>query len=145
MRASSLALLAYLALPGAAAAAGATDADVLKRFGMLGRLAVDCTAPYSETNPYLIYDVSQKGRVTRILKSPTLDAALPLRNVRMLTSDLVQFQESGRASELTISIIKIDGKFRNWTSTQADGVALITDGRFTDSGKPTAAFTFCGN
>ncbi len=145
MRSFSVALLVCLALLGIAPAAVAADADMLKRFGMLGRLAVDCTAPYSQSNPYLIYDVSPSGTVTRILKTPTLDAVLPLGNVRILTPDLLQFEERGRPSKLTITIVKVDGKFRNWNSIQADGVALIVDGKFSDSGKPTATFTLCGS
>ncbi len=144
MRSFSLALLVLL---GTAPAAVAADADVLRRFGMLGRLAVDCAAPYSQSNPHQIYAVSPKGNVTRTLKmdSPKRDATLSLRNIRMLTPDLLQFEETGRASALTITIVKIDGKFRNWDSTQANGTILIADGKFYDSGKPTVAFTFCGN
>ena len=144
MRSMGLAMLAYLALLGSAPA-GPSDADVVKRFGMLGKLAVDCTVPYSESNPYQIYDVSPKGTLTRILKSPTLGAALPLRKVRLLSQDQLQFEETGRRSVLTVTIVKIEGKFRNWNSIQADGTVLIADGRFSDSGRPTITFTFCGN
>ena len=147
MRSFSLALLAYLTLLGIAPAAVASDADVLKRFGMLGRVAVDCAAPYSQSNPYQFYEISPKGKVTRTLRTgnPKIDATLSLRNVRMLATDLLQFEETGRASVLTVSIVKIDGKFRNWNSTQANGTVLIADGKFSDSGNPTVAFRFCGN
>jgi hypothetical protein len=144
VRSFGLALLMYLALPSLAPAAR-SDADAVKRFGMLGRLAVDCAVPYSESNPYQIYDVSPKGSVTRILKTPTLDATLPLRKVRILGSDQLQFEETGRKSVLTVTIVKIEGKFRNWNSIQADGTVLIADGKFSDSGRPTIAFNFCGN
>jgi hypothetical protein len=147
MRSFSCGLAINLALAGLAPATAASDADALRRFGMLGRLAVDCSAPHSQSNPHQVYAVSPSGAVTRSMRmdNPALDATLPLRNVRMLTSDLLQFEELGRASTLTVSIIKIDGRFRNWNSTQANGVALIVDGKFTDSGRPTTAFTFCGN
>ncbi len=114
---------------------------------MLGRIAVDCAAPHSRSNPHQIYAVSSSGNVTRTLKmdNPKLDATLSLRNVRMLTPDLLQFEETGRASALTISIVNIDGRFRNWHSAQADGTVLIANGKFAGSGKPTVAFKFCGN
>jgi hypothetical protein len=78
------------------------------------------------------------------MDSAARPATLSLRNVRMLATDLLRFEETGRASELTVTIVKVDGKFRNWESTQANGTVLIADGRFSDSGKPTIAFTFCG-
>src|ERR1044071_9009595 len=55
--------LAFAAVPETA-----SDADVLKRFGILGTLAVDCDAPYAETNPHLVYAVDEKGHATRTLK-----------------------------------------------------------------------------
>lgn len=110
MRSFSLALLVCLAPLGFAPAAVASDADVLRRFGLLGRIAVDCSAPQSQRNPHQIYAVAPSGNVTRTLKmdNPNLDATLSLRNVRMLTPDLLQFEETGRTSDLTIlSLIHI--------------------------------------
>jgi len=52
MRSFSLALLAMSALLGSQAAV-AGDVDVLRQFGMLGRIAVDCNAPHSQSNPHL--------------------------------------------------------------------------------------------
>jgi len=54
MRTCNLVLLALFMLLGGAPAATASDADVLRQFGMLGRIAVDCNAPHSQTNPHLI-------------------------------------------------------------------------------------------
>ena len=146
MRTFGLALSVCLTLIGVAPAAVAADADVLQGFGMLGRIAVDCGAPYSPSNPHQIYAISPMGGVTRTLKiDDNFNAALPLRNLRMLTPDLLQFEEIGRALPLTVSIVKIDGKFRNWQSTQANGITLIADGKFADRGKSTITFKFCGN
>jgi hypothetical protein len=146
MRWLGLALSTYLAWLGVGTAA-ASDVEALRRFGLLGRVAVDCTQPYSQSNPYQIYAVSPRGAVTRTLRTgnPQYDATLSVRNVRMLTPDLLQFQESGRTHELIVTIVKLDGAFRNWNSTLANGSALIADGRFTDSGRPTVAFRSCGD
>ena len=145
MRPVSLALVALSALFGIAPAA-ASDADVLRKFGMLGRLAVDCTAPHSTKNPHLIYAVSPQGQLTRTLRmTPDLDGTFPMRNVRMLGPDLMQHDETGRQSELTITVAKIAGKFRSWRSVRADGTVLIADGKFPSSGSPTIAFEKCRN
>jgi len=138
-------LVALLTLLGAAPA-NAADADVLKQFGMLGRLAIDCTAPYSSQNPHLIYAVSPQGKLTRTLRmTPDLDGTFPMRNVRLLTPDLMQHEETGRQSELTITVKKIGGKFRSWHSMRANGTVLIADGKFSSSGSPTLAFERCRN
>jgi hypothetical protein len=62
MRYFSLALFGFFAVSSIAptAVAADADADVLRRFGMLGRLAIDCAAPYSQSNPHQIYAVSPR-------------------------------------------------------------------------------------
>ena len=144
MRSVGLALLSLLGLP--INPATASDADVLRQFGMLGRIAVDCNAPHSQSNPHLIYAVSPQGQLTRTLKmTPDLDGTFPMRNVRLLRPDLLQYEETGRQSELTITFTKTAGKFRSWHSIRADGTVLIADGKFKSSGSPTPAFVACPN
>ena len=140
-------LLVFLTLPGIAPADAASDRDILKQFGMLGKLAIDCTAPYSRSNPHVIYSVSPQGNVTRILKMDRedLDGTFPMRNLRLLAPDRLQFEETGRQSELTITIARIAGNFRSWHSIRADGTVLIKDGKFLSSGSPTLAFEACRN
>jgi len=141
MRQVSLVLLALLTLLGIAPAGAASDRDALKKFGMLGTTAVDCAAPPSNSNPYVIFAVSPQGNATRTvkMKDPGLDGTLAIRNLRLLAPDTLQFNETGRQSELTVTL----GKIRSWRSVRADGTVLITDGKFPNTGKPTIAFTFC--
>jgi hypothetical protein len=58
---------------------------------------------------------------------------------------MLQHDETGRQSELTITVLKIDGKFRSWRSVRADGTVLIADGKFPSSGAPTIVFEKCRN
>ncbi len=144
MRSVGLALLALLGLP--IGPATASDADVLRQFGMLGRIAVDCKAPHSQVNPHLIYAVSPQGQLMRTLKMiPDLDGSFPMRNVRIIAPDMLQHDETGRQSELTITVVKIGGKFRSWRSVRADGTVLIADGKFPSTGAPTIVFEKCRN
>ncbi len=141
----ALALAALTTLLGSPAAV-AGDVDVLRQFGMLGRIAVDCNAPHSQSNPHLIYGVSPQGQLTRTLRmTPELDGSFPMRNVHMLGPDLLQHDETGRQSELTITVAKIGGKFRSWRSVRANGEVLIADGKFPASGNPTISFEKCRN
>jgi hypothetical protein len=150
MRWIGIACLAHLGLLGTVQASAASDADVVRRFGLLGRMAVDCSAPYGQSNPHVIFAVSADGKVTRTLRmTPDLDATLTVRNVRMAGPNVLQYDETGRQSEMALSIIKqSDGKFRSWrwvrTSGPDKGQVLIEDGKFTKGGSDTLAFTFCG-
>ena len=146
MRSFRFTLLALLVLLGIVPADAASDRDVLKQFGMLGRFAVDCAAPASSSNPHTTFAVSPQSKVTYTLKmTPDLDGTFPMRNLRLLAPDRLQYEQTGRQSELTITVARIAGKFRSWSSVRADGTVLIVDGKFPKTGSPTIAFTFCGN
>ena len=128
--------------------ARASDADVIRKFGILGRQALNCSAPYSADNPHMIYAVSTQGQITRALQmKPDLDGTFAMRNLRMAGPDLMQYEETGRSSDLTISVAKVAGKFRAWRSVRSTGPekgkVLIADGKFVNSGKPTPDFELC--
>lgn len=146
MRPFGLTVVVLLTLLGIAPANAAPDGDVLKRFGLFGRLAVDCAAPASRSNPHLIYAISPEGNVTRTLRmDPSLDGTFPMRKVRLLAQNRLQHDETGRQSELTVTVAKIAGKFRPWRSVRADGTVLIANGKLVSNGTPTVAFTACRN
>ena len=116
MRYAGVACLLLLTLFGSVPfAPRIPDGDIIRQFGILGRQALNCSAPYSKENPHMIYAVSAQGKVTRALKmSPDLDGLFAMRNLRMAGPDLMQYDETGRTSDLTISIAKMGGKFRAW-------------------------------
>ncbi len=150
MRYVSTAQLVLLTLLCSIPIARASDGDVVRQFGLLGRKAFDCSAPFSKDNPHLIYVVTAQGKVTRTLKmSPDIDGTFTMRNLRMAGPDLLQYDETGRQSDLTISVAKMGGKFRAWRSVRSSGpnkgAVLIADGKFADGGKPTPAFASCAN
>jgi hypothetical protein len=150
MRYFSVAHLLFLTLFCNIPIARASDADVIRKFGILGRQALNCAAPYSTDNPHMIYAVSAQGQITRTLQmKPDLDGTFAMRNLRMAGPELMQYDETARASELTISVARIGGKFRAWRSVRSSGPdkgkVLIADGKFTSSGNPTPAFERCKN
>ena len=58
--------------------------------------------------------------------TPELDGTFPVRNLRMLGPETMQFDETGRQSELiTVTVARINGKFRSWHSVRANGTVLI--------------------
>lgn len=148
MRVFYFALIASFAVLGAAPAF-ASDADVLKQFGILGTLAVNCGEPVSQENPYLVFAVDAAGQATRTLRTggTAIDATLKMRNLRLVRDDLLEYDETGRSSELKTSIAKLYGKYRGWntvrTSGPESGTVLVENGISKATGKPTVAFTFC--
>jgi hypothetical protein len=143
LRRTCFALVALSTLLASMAARGA-DADVLRQFGMYGRKAVDCSKPHGRDNPHAIYDVSSQGRVTRTLRmTPDVDGTFAMRNLRLLGPDTLQYDETGRQSEFTITVARINGKYRPWRPVRADGTVLIADGKFVSTGYPTRAFEKC--
>jgi hypothetical protein len=138
-------IVLVLALFPSLACAQARDADALRQFGMQGHLAIECSKPQSKTNPHVVYGISAQGQVTRTLRmGPDAGGTFPMRNLRLLRPNLLQYDETGRRSEeFTVTIAKIDGKFRSWHSVQANGTVLINEGKFSGSGSPTPAFAKC--
>ena len=53
--------LTALQPPNSAARPSRAATDVLKEFGMLGRIAVNCAAPASAGNPHVTFAGSSKG------------------------------------------------------------------------------------
>jgi hypothetical protein len=127
----------------------ASDADVIRSFGMVGRQALDCSAPFSESNPNVIFATTSTGNVTRTLRMrPDLDGTFAERNFRMVGPNILQFEETGRSTELSVSIMKQrDGTFRSWSSIKTSGPdkgkVLFSDGKRAD-GSDTLAFKLCG-
>src|SRR5262245_49700865 len=122
MRTLSLALIASCAA-FAEAFASASDADALRQFGMLGTIAVDCTAPSSAINPHMIYAADAEGQVTRTLRmdGSASGETFKIRNVRFVGSEFLEYVESGRQSELLVLVARIDGKTRTWRSERTSG------------------------
>jgi hypothetical protein len=127
----------------------ASDADVIRQFGMLGRIAIDCSAPYSKSNPHVIYQVLSAGNVTRTLRmGPEINGTFAMHNLRMTAPNVFEYDEAGRQSEITVSIVKQgNGTFRTWRSVRSSGPnkgeVLFSDGK-TKDGSDTLAFTSCG-
>ena len=152
MKKALLAASMFLATAGslAAAEAGGTasTADALREFGMIGTMALNCHAPPSDRNPYVTYRVGPDGQVTREPQTgPTAEAKFRMRNAHRVGPDRLEYEETGRQSELKVLVARIDGRFRGWRSVRTSGpeagAVLIDNGVITATGEPSAAFSFC--
>ena len=144
MRRTNLALIALFTTLGMGPVNAGSDDEAMKTFGMLGRMAINCSATPSRENPHVVYAVSPQGGVTRtLIMEPDLNGTFVMRNVRLLAPDRLQFQEAGRRSEFVVTVAKIDGRFRTWQSVQADGTMLIDNGKFINGGTTSPVFEKC--
>ena len=141
MRSSSAILFAFL-IP--LASADASDGDILKRFGMLGNLAVDCAAPHAYGNPHFTISLSPQGTITYTILQGRSRESRTMRNLRLLTPELLQYESDG-----TVTIAKIEGKFRIWRFVGTDGTIYVENGKTTritpHENEPTHTLMACGN
>jgi hypothetical protein len=150
MRSIGFACLMSLMMLGATREAAASDADVIRGFGMVGRVAISCAGSPDASNPHMIYAISGAGAVTRTLRmDPSMNSQFVMQNLRLVGPDVLQYDETGGASAFTVSVLKQpDGSFRAWRSVRTSGPnkgeVLIENGKF-KGGTPTQAFMLCDN
>jgi hypothetical protein len=144
------AAVAALLLSFTPAAAG-PDSDVVRRFGLIGTWAVDCSRPPSDDNTYEDYAPSEAGYPTRTWYRKQSDRNRPAQSFEMRNAHIV---ESGRLAYLDIrksdgdptNVVTemVNGRHRSYASVDPnDGKVYIKDGKFVGTGKPTALFQKC--
>lgn len=125
--------------------AHASDEGILKQFGMLGHLAVDCNSDHDNSNPHFVFTVSPENRITSVVLQGRNRENRPVRKLRLLTPERLQFE----SADLTVTWAKIDGKFRLWRMVRVDGTIYVENGTSTaitpEAHDPTPALMFCGN
>lgn len=142
-----LGLLA-LALTSLAQIAWASDADVAQQFGLLGSWAADCTQPAAPGNPFQVFALAPDGSILRTLNmgdGNALNGASSLHNLRLVGDDKMAatWVRASDGAVTTTTAQRSGNKNRGWESVTADGTAVIQNGLFTNSGKPTPWFEKC--
>jgi hypothetical protein len=135
-----------LLMVGVVPGRSATDTDVLKQFGMLGRWAIDCKQPPGPTNPYLIFAASGSG-ATRALKTgdPKRDATFPVRAVKILDVSRIQMETDNNDKTITtVVVVQKSGNTIQTIRSEGNGRVFIQDGRFIENNQAaTPTFTRC--
>lgn len=137
-------LCAVFATVAAAVPASAnTDGDQLKKLGLLGPWAHDCSKPASGENPHLSIEAPEGALpVERLFTNGAYDRENWLADVVVLPDGRVQWTQI--TLDGTVKLVKLVETDRNrtWSSIGADGEVFIKDGRFT-SGKEVQWFNRC--
>jgi hypothetical protein len=127
------------------------DSDAVRKFGLFGTWAIDCSKPPSDANTYEEYLPSQTGYPTRKWYRKTGDRYAPaqsfeMRNVRIVGPDRLAYLDVRKANgDLTnIVVAKVGDRQRSHESVDSkDGKVYIKDGKLVASGRPTELFQKC--
>lgn len=143
-----LVAFACLALLSAASAVAGRDDDAVIKFGLLGTWAVDCAKPPSPDNPHTSIAASWAGHPRQTTDIGTgYTQPVELRNVRIIATDrlalLVVYVGLAEEPSFQVILARVGARFRSHESVRRDGVALIREGRFVDTGDPTPLFERC--
>ena len=127
------------------------DSDILRKFGLLGTWAVDCSKPPSDVNSYEEYTPSKAGHPTRTWYRKKGDRYAPaqsfeMRNIRIVGSGRLAYLDVRKADgDLTnIVVAMVDNRQRSHEAVDPrDGKVYIKDGKLVGTGKPTELFQKC--
>jgi hypothetical protein len=137
--------VALLLVMFGAGTAHASDADVIRAFGLLGTSAINCSAPAGPQNPYITFAVAGT-RLKRTLKMglPNLDGTFAMRGAIRIDDQRIaaEMEDATRQFEKTV-IIKSGDVWYTDRSDDPDGRPLIRDGRFASSTALVPRFQRC--
>jgi hypothetical protein len=123
----------------------ASDADVLRDFGMLGTSAVDCGHPPTPANPYMVFaDVG--GSVHRVLRTGVqqLDGTFRVRAISRLDDTHAAMEiEDATGKFAKVVIVRQGNVWHTDRSDEPDGRPLIRDGRIVTRDVPVPRFARC--
>ena len=127
------------------------DSDIVRKFGLFGTWAVDCSKPPSGDNTYEEYTPSETGYPTRTWYRKKGDRYAPaqsfeMRNARIAGPDRLAYLDVRKTDgDLTnIVLAMVGNRHRSFESVDpTDGKVYIKDGKFVGSGKPTELFQKC--
>lgn len=141
-RVSAIALAMLLALPGSGAA---SVADIVKKYGLTGTWAADCTKPADRTNPHVVYsllDGDRLQRETKIVPDSNIDLSIAVSLVEVSAGELLmawKSNEGGIANRVRAS----QGQMQVLDSTRDSGEKLIVNGRRTRDNAEAPTFNKC--
>jgi hypothetical protein len=141
--------LAVVLLPASGPEAAEPEKEAVRKSGILGTWAVDCSKPSSASNPYQAYAID-KPHPTRTLAMATesLDGVFDMRKARLLGNNRLAYTDvkRGRPGKHFDVVVEIaGGRLRSLSSVADDGTVIIRDGKFVKSGAPTLVFQRCAS
>lgn len=127
------------------------DRDTVRKFGLVGTWAVDCSKRPSTDNTYKVYTLSETGYPLRTWYRKYGDRNDPaqtfeMRNLQMVGPDRLAYLDVRKSDgDLTnVVLVMIGNRVRSYQAIDPkDGKLYIEKGKLLDSGKPTELFQKC--
>ena len=142
-----LAMTAALSMLAAFPARANPDADLVTAFGLIGVWAPDCAAQPSEHNPQLTFLIARDGTPQRrlLMRLGYRDGQFDMTEVRRSADNQLAYRDkrTGEATWFEVVLQKTGDGLQTLGSKDANGNALVRDGKFVESGKPTLVFHRC--
>jgi hypothetical protein len=127
------------------------DNDTVRKFGLFGTWAVDCSKPPSSGNTYEDDSPSETGYPIRTWYHTQGDRYAPthtseMRNVQIVGPDRLAYLDARKSDGSLTKVIlaMIGNRLRSYEAIDPkDGKTYIKDGKSVDDGKPTELFEKC--
>jgi hypothetical protein len=143
-RTNFLFLTCLAALLGSPAHANSSDNDAMRKTGLIGNWAMDCSSPYGPTNAWMSYAIHGSGPVRILNYRKGLDGTFDLSGFKLIDQNHVSFFDRNSEGTVFETVYeKTSNRLQSISSKRGDGVFLIKDGKFVSSGQPTPVFQKC--
>ncbi|MGL9620144.1 hypothetical protein QRQ56_19185 [Bradyrhizobium sp. U531] len=140
-----LALLILALMAGSAGAA--TPAEIVRKWGLIGRWAIDCAVPVQRgANNGVAYEITREGRLIYRQDPADRDRGYEVvevtrgeNNMLILHTEFPNFQKT-RENGI---VLQADGTLRSIYNRDEAGNYTVRDGRFVASGRETLGLHRC--
>ena len=125
----------------------ASEGELIRRFGLEGAWAVNCSKDPAGDNPYLVFRITRDGGAVRelIMRSSSADGTFVLTGVTPVSASRIAFRDrrstGGPGHDVVMQLE--NGQLRSITSTAENGQRLIENGILSSTGQPSLTFRRC--
>lgn len=140
------AAIVILMLSSVGVGAEAADNEAIRKSGLIGRWAIDCSKALGSSNPNLLYAVgSPNPTLTLSMALRDRDGTFDIRSVKLIGNNRISFFDKKRGEAFGYKVVvEVSGnRLRSISSVKDDGTVEIRDGMFLFSNRPTPLLEKC--
>ena len=137
--------IALVTLPATSGPSAASVADIVRKYGLTGTWAPDCTKPPDRTNPHLVYTLLDSGhlqRETKIVPDKSIDVSTTLAIVEISAGELMMSWKTSEGG-ITNRVRATQGQMQALDSTRDNGEKLVVNGRRPRDDSEVPTFSKC--
>jgi hypothetical protein len=138
--------LAFLLFGNVWAGAEVADNEALRKSGLIGRWAIDCSRPLASSNPNLLYAIASPNPISTLsMALRERDGTFDIRSIKLIGHNRISFysKKRGEAFGYTVVLELSNNRLRSISSIKDDATVEIKDGIFLYSNRPTPLLEKC--